>query len=354
MSYYFPHTHEYDSDLGFLIKSYQELKNAVEELLGKIGEGDIVTTQDLSVALQPIIAQMGTLEASIEALGGDITRLEGEIPEKTSELQNDSNFVVGPLKTVNNNSLLGSGNIDLSVSGSYNPINITDGVNGVTYANGVWSVPSSIFGNWDDVPNGQFFFITGKDDSSTKKLKVGTVDKNIHTFKNTNATNQYGAYVFVVVYANGELTTTDYNADANYFGFYTSTSASTKNKVVADSRNIHPTEGQLFEVTFHYTNSNTNPTVEGKPVYVNSIRVGGDYTNLLALGTYLGFMDEEAVYLSTQGLPPEYLATVGLNSFDNDTDFVRGGDDVVNIVIEEGTHTGTDPNTLYFVLEAIA
>ena len=42
MSYFdFPHTRNYDSDLSFLIEQYQTLLNKVEELIGKIDEGDV-------------------------------------------------------------------------------------------------------------------------------------------------------------------------------------------------------------------------------------------------------------------------------------------------------------------------
>ena len=59
MSYFdFPHARNYDSDLSFLIEQYQKLLNKVEELIGKIDEGDVATLQDLNNAIAPILQQI--------------------------------------------------------------------------------------------------------------------------------------------------------------------------------------------------------------------------------------------------------------------------------------------------------
>ena len=82
MSYFdFPHARNYDSDLSFLIDEYQRLLTKVEELIGKIDEGDVATLQDLSKAIAPILQQ--------------IQEVESNIPTTTNQLTNNSNFVVG-------------------------------------------------------------------------------------------------------------------------------------------------------------------------------------------------------------------------------------------------------------------
>lgn len=94
MSYFdFPHTRNYDSDLSFLIDEYQRLLNKVEELIGKIDEGDVATLQDLSKAIAPILQQIQELNATIAPITQQITELESNIPTKTSQLTNDSDFV---------------------------------------------------------------------------------------------------------------------------------------------------------------------------------------------------------------------------------------------------------------------
>ena len=94
MSYFdFPHARNYDSDLSFLIEQYQTLLNKVEELIGKIDEGDVATLQDLSKAINPILLQIQELNATITPISQQITQLESAIPTKTSQLQNDSDFV---------------------------------------------------------------------------------------------------------------------------------------------------------------------------------------------------------------------------------------------------------------------
>ena len=94
MSYFdFPHTRNYDSDLSFLIEQYQTLLNKVEELIGKIDEGDVATLQDLSKAIAPILQQIQELNATIAPINQQITQLESAIPTKTSQLNNDSDFV---------------------------------------------------------------------------------------------------------------------------------------------------------------------------------------------------------------------------------------------------------------------
>ena len=94
MSYFdFPHTRNYDSDLSFLIDEYQRLLNKVEQLIGKIDEGDVATLQDLSKAIAPILQQIQELNATIAPITQQITQLESAIPTKTSQLTNDSGFV---------------------------------------------------------------------------------------------------------------------------------------------------------------------------------------------------------------------------------------------------------------------
>ena len=94
MSYFdFPHTRNYDSDLSFLIEEYQRLLNKVEELIGKIDEGDVATLQDLNNAIAPILQQIQELNATIAPITQQITQLQSSIPTKTSQLTNDSDFV---------------------------------------------------------------------------------------------------------------------------------------------------------------------------------------------------------------------------------------------------------------------
>ena len=101
MSYFdFPHTRNYDSDLSFLIDEYQRLLTKVEELIGKIDEGDVATLQDLNNAIAPILQQIQDLNSTIAPISQQITVLESSIPTKTSQLTNDSDFV--NTTTVNN------------------------------------------------------------------------------------------------------------------------------------------------------------------------------------------------------------------------------------------------------------
>lgn len=94
MSYFdFPHTRNYDSDLSFLIEEYQRLLTKVEELIGKIDEGDVATLQDLSKAIAPILQQIQELNTTIAPINQQITQLESSIPTSTSQLTNDSDFV---------------------------------------------------------------------------------------------------------------------------------------------------------------------------------------------------------------------------------------------------------------------
>ena len=94
MSYFdFPHARNYDSDLSFLIDEYQRLLNKVEELIGKIDEGDVATLQDLNNAIAPILQQIQDLNEVVAPISQQITQLQSSIPTKTSQLQNDSDFV---------------------------------------------------------------------------------------------------------------------------------------------------------------------------------------------------------------------------------------------------------------------
>ena len=100
MSYFdFPHTRNYDSDLSFLIDEYQRLLTKVEELIGKIDEGDVATLQDLNKAIAPILQQIQELNSTIAPITQQITQLSSSIPTKTSQLTNDSDFVTS--STVN-------------------------------------------------------------------------------------------------------------------------------------------------------------------------------------------------------------------------------------------------------------
>ena len=100
MSYFdFPHTRNYDSDLSFLIEQYQTLLNKVEELIGKIDEGDVATLLDLNNAIAPILQQIQELNEVVTPITQQITQLQSSIPTKTSQLTNDSDFVTN--STVN-------------------------------------------------------------------------------------------------------------------------------------------------------------------------------------------------------------------------------------------------------------
>ena len=110
MSYFdFPHTRNYDSDLSFLIDEYQRLLTKVEELIGKIDEGDVATLKDLSAAINPILQQIQELNATIAPISQQITQLESTIPTKTSQLTNDSDFVT-------------SSTVNTAISNAVNPI----------------------------------------------------------------------------------------------------------------------------------------------------------------------------------------------------------------------------------------
>ena len=110
MSYFdFPHARNYDSDLSFLIDEYQRLLTKVEELIGKIDEGDVATLQDLNNAVAPILQQIQELNEVVAPISQKITQLESAIPTKTSQLQNDSDFVT-------------SSTVNTAISSAVNPI----------------------------------------------------------------------------------------------------------------------------------------------------------------------------------------------------------------------------------------
>ena len=110
MSYFdFPHARNYDSDLSFLIDEYQRLLTKVEELIGKIDEGDVATLQDLNNAIAPILQQIQELNSTIAPITQQITQLSSSIPTKTSQLQNDSDFVT-------------SSSVNSAISNAVNPI----------------------------------------------------------------------------------------------------------------------------------------------------------------------------------------------------------------------------------------
>ena len=111
MSYFdFPHTRNYDTDLSFLIDEYQRLLTKVEELIGKIDEGDVATLQDLNNAIAPILQQIQELNATIAPITQQITQLSSSIPTKTSQLTNDSDFV-------------NTSTVNVAISNAFNPIN---------------------------------------------------------------------------------------------------------------------------------------------------------------------------------------------------------------------------------------
>ena len=110
MSYFdFPHARNYDSDLSFLIDEYQRLLTKVEELIGKIDEGDVATLQDLNNAIAPILQQIQELSEVIAPINQQITQLSSSIPTKTSQLTNDSNFVT-------------NSSVNSAISNAVNPI----------------------------------------------------------------------------------------------------------------------------------------------------------------------------------------------------------------------------------------
>ena len=110
MSYFdFPHTRNYDSDLSFLIEQYQTLLTKVEELIGKIDEGDVATVQDLNNAIAPILQQIQDLNEVVTPITQQITQLQSSIPTKTSQLTNDSDFVT-------------SSTVNTAISSAVNPI----------------------------------------------------------------------------------------------------------------------------------------------------------------------------------------------------------------------------------------
>ena len=110
MSYFdFPHTRNYDSDLSFLIDEYQRLLKKVEELIGKIDEGDVATLQDLNNAIAPILQQIQDLNDVVAPITQQITQLQSSIPTKTSQLTNDSDFV-------------NSTTVNTAISSAVNPI----------------------------------------------------------------------------------------------------------------------------------------------------------------------------------------------------------------------------------------
>ena len=110
MSYFdFPHARNYDSDLSFLIEQYQKLLNKVEELIGKIDEGDVATLLDLNNAIAPILKLIQDLNELVTPIAQQITVLESSIPTKTSQLTNDSDFVT-------------SSTVNTAISSAVNPI----------------------------------------------------------------------------------------------------------------------------------------------------------------------------------------------------------------------------------------
>ena len=111
MSYFdFPHARNYDSDLSFLIDEYQRLLNKVEELIGKIDEGDVATLQDLNNAIAPILQQIQDLNDVVTPINQQITQLQSSIPTKISQLTNDSDFVT-------------SSTVNTAISNAVSPIN---------------------------------------------------------------------------------------------------------------------------------------------------------------------------------------------------------------------------------------
>lgn len=119
---------------------------------------------------------------------------ETTIPSKTSELDNDSKFVkITELKTINGNSIVGSGNIEISGTGS----GIADAPSdGQTYGrkNGAWAAIASSTGGSVDISDlisriAQIAEIGGTctdEDYSTLK---GYADNGIVTYVNSEGTS---------------------------------------------------------------------------------------------------------------------------------------------------------------------
>ena len=160
-------TSELENDSGFLTE-HQPLKTINNESI--VGTGNI----------------------TIEGFSGDYNDLTNKpvIPTKTSELTNDSGFLTEhqPLKTVNGESLVGTGNIEISgFSGSYN--DLTDKPNFSTVAT------TGSYNDLLDKPNLSTVATTGSYNDLTDKPTIpsSTVEMVVEFADGTSTT--YNVYI---------------------------------------------------------------------------------------------------------------------------------------------------------------
>lgn len=160
---------------------------------GSGGGGTADSVQWANVLNKPSWVNSSTKPSYTAAEVGALSA-ETTIPSKTSELDNDSKFVKGTeLKTINGNSIVGSGNIEISGTGS----GIADAPSdGQTYGrkNGAWAAIASSTGGSVDISNlisriAQIAEIGGTctdEDYSTLK---GYADNGIVTYINSEGTS---------------------------------------------------------------------------------------------------------------------------------------------------------------------
>ena len=135
---------------------------------------------------------VGTGNITIEGFSGDYNDLTNKptIPTKTSELTNDSGFLTEhqPLKTINGESLVGTGNIEISgFSGSYN--DLTDKPNFSTVAT------TGSYNDLTDKPNFSTVATTGSYNDLTNKPTIpsNTVEMVVEFSDGTSTT--YNVYI---------------------------------------------------------------------------------------------------------------------------------------------------------------
>ena len=135
---------------------------------------------------------VGTGNITIEGFSGDYNDLTNKptIPTKTSELTNDSGFLTEhqPLKTINGESIVGTGNIEISgFSGSYN--DLTDKPNFSTVAT------TGSYNDLTDKPNFSTVATTGSYNDLTDKPTIpsNTVEMVVEFADGTSTT--YNVYI---------------------------------------------------------------------------------------------------------------------------------------------------------------
>ena len=160
---------------------------------GSGGGGTADSVQWANVLNKPSWVKSSTKPSYTAAEVGALPA-ETTIPSKTSELDNDSKFVKGTeLKTINGNSIVGSGNIEISGTGS----GIADAPSdGQTYGrkNGAWAAIASSTGGSVDISDlyiriSQIAEISGTctdEDYSTLK---GYADNGTVTYVNSEGTS---------------------------------------------------------------------------------------------------------------------------------------------------------------------